>query len=294
LAITNKAFSNGYWLLAYEAAYILKQWIDDAETHALYEEIAGHFDFQPVLSHISRQSEWEKSLNAFLSMGGGKGKSGAKDEQGKYRVVYYVNFKNINIQPVLQTRTAKGAWTTGRNIALKTFYQGKVEGMTQQDYRIAKQVKLSSSYYNGDEYYFQADTLKELVGHPFVFLAGTEDLSVEIVAAQPELRVIKTPKGFTLETDIKDTSDELIVVKETNTRYKVYDLSNQQNQVIEAIKQQKIVVPEAGKDKLMQVLGNFSSHFTVHSDLAVNESTRLEKWPPIRASGFSCCLWAMG
>ena len=276
LQITKKAWSNGYHLLAYEAAYILKQWFNSTQTTLLYEEIAGNFDFQPALSHISRQEDWEKSLNAFLSMGSGNAGAAAKGEQGKHRVVYYVNFKREFIQPVLQSRSAKGAWSAGRNIALKTFYSGNAEGMSDQDFRVSKRVKHSSSYY-GDEYSIPFDSIKELVGHPYVFLDGTTDLSVELIASQPVLQVIKTPKGFTLTTDIKDASQQLILEKETNTRYKIYDLSNQQQKVIEALRQQKIVVPEAGKEKLMQVLGNFSSHFAVHSDLAVSEHAKVKK-----------------
>ncbi|MCX6272663.1 MAG: DEAD/DEAH box helicase [Bacteroidetes bacterium] len=277
LRIINKAYSGGYRLLAYEAAYVMKQWVNDKETIALYEKIAKHFNFQPALSYISKQEEWEKALNAFLSISSGKGNASGKDEQGKYRVVYFVNFNGLYIQPVLQTLTAKGAWSSGRNIALKKFYQGNVEGMTQQDLLVARKVKYSSGYYSADEYYLENDAIKELIGHPYVFLNGTNDLSVELIAAQPVLQVTRIPKGYTLSTDISKTSENLIVIKETNTRYKIYDLTDKQRSVIEAIKQQKITVPEHGKEKLMQVLGIFSSHFLVHSDLSVSENTKFKK-----------------
>lgn len=276
LQITKKAWSNGFRLLAFESAYILKQWYVSSETEALYDTIASKFDFKPAVAHISRQEEWEKSLNVFLSMESGNAKSTGKYQQGKYRVVYYVNFNNRFIQPVLQTRSVKGIWSTGRNISLKSFYAGNTEGMVDQDYRISKQIRYSKSYY-GEEYSLPFETITELIGHPYVFLDGSADVPVELIASQPVLQVIKTPKGFTLATDIKNASQYLIVEKETNTRYKIYELSDQQKKVIEAIMQQKIVVPEAGKEKLMQVLGNFSSHFAVHSDLAVSEHTKVKK-----------------
>jgi len=40
--ISIKAWSNGYLLLAYEAAYVLKQWSDEPERGILYEKIAAH------------------------------------------------------------------------------------------------------------------------------------------------------------------------------------------------------------------------------------------------------------
>jgi len=276
LQITKKAWANGYSVLALESAFVLKQWYESVETELLYEKISADFEFPAVLSQITRQDEWEKALNSFLSIGSVKQGTSAKDDQGKYRVVYYVDFNNLAIQPVLQTRTAK-SWSSGRNIALKTFYAGKTEGMTEQDYRVAKNVKYHSSYYGGDEYYLPDNTIKELVGHPYVFLHGSSDLPVELIDAKPVIQVVKTSKGYTLTTDIKDTLKEIIVEKETNTRYKVYDLSSQQKTVINAIQQQKIVVPDQGKEKLMQVLGNFSAYFTVHSDLSVSESTKVKK-----------------
>jgi len=277
LKLVKKAFENGYKILAYEGAYVLTQWVQNIDSKELYAQIASNFTFEPALSHISRQEEWEKSLNTFLSIAKGKTGTSAKNDTAKHRVVYFINFGNYEIQPVLQTRTSKGAWTAGRNIAMKTFNKCTAEGMTEQDIRLAKRIKFSSSYYGADDYYFPADSIKDLVGHPYLFLYGTNDVSVELIAAQPVLRVVKTAKGYTLSTDIKTSNEKLIVEKETNTRYKVYDLTNQQLSIIKAIQDQKIVVPDQGKDKLMQVLGNFSSHMTVYSDLLATENTKVKK-----------------
>jgi len=278
LRLVRKAYANGYGILAYEAAYVLEKWIQNKESNQLWTKIAANFNYQPALSRISRQEEWEKSLNSFLAIGGsGKTSSTAKDDSGKYRVVYYVNFKSNHIQPVLQSRNAKGVWSTGRNIALKTFSKGKVEGMTEQDYRMSKNVKSSSSYYSGEEFFFKDNSIKDLLGHPYVFLDGTTDVLVELVAAQPVLEVKKTANGYTLSTKIKDVTDKVVVEKETNTRYNVYDLTSQQIGIIQAINAQKIVIPDQGKEKLMHVLGNFSSHLTVHSDLLATDNANVKK-----------------
>ena len=277
LALVNKTWSNGYLILGYDLAYVLKRWYNDEESQAIFKKFEEKLDFQPALSNIFRQEEWEKSLNAFLTLGTGKSSDSGNDEQEKHRVVYYLGEKNLSIQPVLQTRTAKGGWSSGRNIALKTFYQGNVPSMTQQDYRVSKHVRLTAQSYGTEDYCLSKSAIKELVAHPFVFLNGTSDLSVEIIAARPVLKVTKTSKGYALSTDIKEATGTLIFEKETNTRFKVYDLTNQQISVITALNQQKIIVPEQGKEKLMQVLGNFSSHFTVHSDISVSEHTKVRK-----------------
>ncbi len=273
--VAKKAYSNGYLMLAYEAAYALKSWDGNKETEAFFEEIKGNFDFPPALSYLVRQNEWEKAINSLLTIASNKSSASSKDGS-KYRVVYYVNMKRINIQPVLQTKNAKGVWSAGRNIAMKTFQQGTPEGMTEQDFRVSKKVKHSSSYYS-DEYFFSEDAIVELIGHPYVFVEGSADVPIELIASQPIIKVEKTKNGYVLKTDITDTSKKVIITKETNNRYKVYHLTGIQMTIIEAIKLQNVNVPEQGKEKLMQVIGNFSSHFSVHSDLMATESSNVKK-----------------
>lgn len=266
------ANQNGYRILAYEAAYALKAWNPSPETEDLYRATSEGFAHQPALSLVSRQEEWEKSLNAFLAIAKGKSPSASANADGeKYKLVYFVNFKNNHIQPVLQTRTAKG-WSKGRNVALKTFHEGNLEGMTEQDHRIAKHVKrFDNGWGAGVDYLFSENVFRDLAGHPNLYLDGTDFAPVELISVQPALHVRKTAAGYELLTDIKDVSKKLYVEKETNTRYKLYDLNLQQVQLVENVLQQKIVVPELGKEKLMQVLGIFSAHMTVHSDLMATE-----------------------
>ena len=278
LKVVSIAHKNGYLILAYEAAYAMKVWFNSADCVKLYNQISQEMSYKAVFSNISRQEEWEKSLNLLLSMGldGGKSSAKGKDDENKNRVVYYFSPKNNTVQPVLQTRSAKGGWSSGRNIALKTFFGGTVAGMTEQDLRISKTLKRYSNYYDGDYYDFTEKTLVALIGHPYIFLNGTSDVSVELIAAQPQIKVTKTAGGYTLKTDIKPTTDAITLEKETNTRYKLYELSAQQRNIINILSQQKIIVPEQGKDKLIQLLGGFSKHMTVHSDLIASGNERVK------------------
>jgi hypothetical protein len=190
--VVSKAYKAGNLILAYEAAFAMKVWYGSASCEKLYNDIAAEMNYKPVLSLISRQEEWEKSLNLLLTVGIDKAKSGGKEKDGesKNRVVYYFTPKTNEIQPILQTRTAKNGWSGGRNIALKTFFGGNVAGMTDQDFRVAKSMKHYSSYYDGDYYDFTEKSLKELIGHPYIFLNGTNDVPVELIAAQPEIKIV--------------------------------------------------------------------------------------------------------
>lgn len=276
IEVVQKAIQNGYALQAYEAAYCLLQWNDDPKVKKLYDDLAQKFGFRPAISQISRQEDWEKTLNGLLSLGVDKGASMAVKVESKSRVVYYVDFDHGHIQPVLQTRNKSG-WSAGRNIALRTFKRGEVESMTEQDFKVASKVQVyQRNYYGTDDFDLPMTAIKDLVGHPYVFLMRSKDVLVDLVEAKPSIVVVKSGKGYTLKSELDGSLDKLMVEKETNTRYKIYDLSTKQLAILNAIKQDKIVIPEIGKEKLMQVLGQFSLHLTVHSDLMVTENNNVK------------------
>ncbi|MDR3268870.1 MAG: DEAD/DEAH box helicase, partial [Tannerella sp.] len=273
-ALAEKACNSGFTILAFEAAYISKKCFNDNRSNELYDKIASELSYQPVLSHIRHQEDWEKSLNLLLGLKATAKKGKTANTENKTRVVYFFNPQNHNIQPVLQTRQVKG-WTTGRNIALKTFFEGKPQGMVEQDFKIAKTIKYYDDYYD-DFYEFTENVYPQLAGHPYIFLDKSNNVPVEFTATQPIIKVEKSNRAYVLTTDLTAT-DRIVVQKETYTRYKVYELTAQQQQIIKILLEQKITVPERGKEKLIELLGTFSAlGMNVHSDLLASESAQTE------------------
>ena len=265
--IVKKAIDAGYWILGYEAALVAKIWFDEKRFDDLYHDLSAVLNYQPAILRINRQEDWEKSLNLLLGMKTKTATAKNKNNTEKsVRVVYYFNPKNNNIQPVLQSRQAKG-WSKGRNIAMKTFYGANVEGMTDQDIRVSKHVRYHDGYY--ENYYdFDEKVFVELIGHPYIFLENSNDMPVEFVAAQIVVSINKTSKGYQLVTDLKQADKFIFIEKETNTRYKVYHLTDKQMRIIKIINDQPITVPESGKAKLTELLGTLSAEgLAVHSDL---------------------------
>ena len=267
--LIKRSFKADNYLMAYEAAYVINEWFGDSETESCYEQIASKMSYKPVASLINKVENWEKSLNLiFNALGGVNKKSNANVAVvDKYRIVYTFNPNNFEIQPILQTRNAKGLWSAGRNVAMKTFYEGKANGMTDKDLRVARCMNYYKGYYDSDWYEFTKPALLELIGHPYLFLANTKDVPVEFVAAKPEVKVSKKKKGYTLESDIKEHDSSIFLKKETNTRYRVYNLDKTVLELISILSTEQVSVPEEGKDKLVQLLGEISKHVTIQSDL---------------------------
>lgn len=262
-----RAYAGGFALLAYEAAYVVNRWFDNAEVQAVLQALSGERGYEPILSHFHVAEEWETSLNAFLALGVGKGSARATvPGEDKNRIVYWFNPSCKGIRPVLLSRTARGNWTKGRNIALKTFQEGQVEGMTDQDRKIATHVKRREGGWGYTVTYdFSDSVFKDMAGHPFIYLEDSDFIPIELVASQPAIEVKKCAGGYTLSTSIQEP-DRVQLVKETNTRFLVYDLTLEQRALIARVNEQNVVVPERGKEKLLQVLNVFSSRMAVHSD----------------------------
>ncbi len=272
LKTVEKAYEAEYYALAHEAAYALKTWFDVPETNDLFAKTEAKLDYQPVISHIARHEAWEKSLNLLLGLGAARQRKSTKDKEASSRVIYLISPTKGEIQPVLQSRTAKGTWTAGRNIALKTFFEGKTPGMTEQDLRVSKTISQESGYYYGNSSYsFSERAIVELAGHPLLFLMGGKEIPIELIATQPEIKVTKTSKGYALQSDVNESKKDIFLIKETNTRYKVYELTPMQKELIGILSRQIIVIPEQGRKKLSEALGGISKFATVHSDLFTDE-----------------------
>jgi SNF2 family DNA or RNA helicase len=260
--IVRQAFENRHYLLAYETVFLLAKWSSDDEYRQLFEDIAAKLKYQPALSLVKHPAAWEKQLNAYFSLGAVQAVIQRETENNKTRVAYCFFPKYNYAIPILQTRNAAGVWSAGRNIAISTFADLKVDCMTEQDRRIAAA--------NSSSYHLELPAIAEMVGHPYVFLENSNIL-VELFAAQPVLSVVKSSgKTCRIKCDIKNPDTGVMILKETNTRYRVYNLTVSQCEIIDAVSK-SVPVPEEGYEKLMRLLQHFSAHVQVHSDLVVNE-----------------------
>jgi SNF2 family DNA or RNA helicase len=258
-----KVFENRHHVLAYEAAYLLKKWFPSDSNKRLFDEIAAKMKYQPALSRLKHPEQWEKQLNSYFALEAVQTVMRQESDNGKTRVAYRF-FSSVGViyaMPILQTRNSAGVWTVGRNIGMSNFKAHKVDCMTEQDKRIAK-----LSDFGG----INRTAIFEMIGHPYVFLGNTNML-VELVASQPVISVVRSfGKTYRMECDIINPSEGVLIQKETNTRYRIYNLTKFQCDIIKALEKSK-PIPEQGYEKLMQILKHFSAYAQIQSDLIVGD-----------------------
>lgn len=266
--LLSKGIENGYRLLTYEYLFLLK------DNGTSYEELAAFIGNKPALSLLQKVPDWERLLNTLLL---------ADEKQVKkekpvieIRLVYLIDFYNLSIHPVQQTLQG-GEWSKGRSVELKKLKEGKVEGMTEQDFRIGATIRKETHYsYGGETYAFEEKVWSEIAGHPYLFLMEQPTVVVEIVKGVPELFVNKAGNGFIFNSNVGEATSDTVVIKETINRLKVIKLTSQQRALLQTLKQID-VVPETGKDKLLQAIQSIGTHITVHSNLDETTSNIKQK-----------------
>ncbi|MCA1744213.1 MAG: DEAD/DEAH box helicase, partial [Bacteroidales bacterium] len=256
--------NNGLWLFLNEMIFVL-----EATGNKLPQDVAIPADVKlppSLMSRVPRLEKWEQTLEGLISLVDPIAEDKRKIDVDT-RICYLVNPERGFVQPLLQTCGATGRWTRGRNISLKRFKEDMVEGLTEQDKRVAKGITTGYGYRGSKEYYIDGDkALPELCGHPYLFLFANPDIPIELVRGEPDLITEETPKGIRLKTNIIDSFKDIVVVKETQTRFKVVALNAQQRSAVRMINE-GILIPAKGRKKLLKVVEQLSGIMSVQSDM---------------------------
>lgn len=236
-----------------------KEWIESQQKMGIVS----------ILPIVEFREKWQRSLDALLGLKGTRRGSGSgKLAKKSSRLVWLVDFEGQEIQPKEQTLNKSGGWSKGRNVALKRLKEGGVKSMTEQDMKMVSAVKMYTGwgYYGGSDYFIDFDKgVKALVGHPFVFRMDSPGVAVEISEKQPEL-IVEERKGY-FEVRFNESFFEAgsYLLKETPTRYHILEVTKKHEEINRLLENGHLKIPEKGKDKLVEVIGNLSSIVTVQS-----------------------------
>lgn len=232
---------------------------------------------------IETEEDWERALNALTTLSNNNQTKRISDK----RLIWLVDFLNGYIQPKKQSLGKNGLWSDGKNVALKRLHKNELESMTPQDMKISSGIykESSSSYWGGgDEYYINREkSFKEMIGHPLLFLYDNPVVGVELVKGNPELIIEKTNGKYEISFNEKFDAKGITVIKETPTRFKLIEITEELLNIRISLGKHKLFVPEKGKERLLTAVKSLSSFVTVHSDMAEDKSI-----PSIQANPQTC------
>ena len=235
------------------------------------EKLQAELGFAPVGNLIPPVEEWERVLKVLTVVAESfQGKKETDSKVNETRVAWLLDFEREEVQPVEQ-KFSKNGWSNGRNIALKRLFERDVKNLTEQDAAAVKKSLRRSrdySYYGSDFYEFDWEkAVAALIGHPNLFLYKNPSVNVHLVKGEPALIVREIKDNLELSFDTKFFAEGFLVRKETETRYKVIEITRQHLDIAGSLQSGKLKIPAKGRESLMKAIQMLSTKIAIQSDL---------------------------
>ncbi len=274
----DKAQGSDYtWLAAELSALLAYLDHDKVKNRKLSTKLHKKYSTESCVHLVTMLPKWEKTLNALLLI---TELSKTTQPAAEQRLVWLFNhsetYNDCYITPRLQKISKKGSWTKGRPVALKNLYKNhqNLGGLTEQDLRICLAIRedyYRASYGYGSTEYTIDNTIAipALVGHPLLFLEDSPSVRVDLVEAQPEMQLVKEKGKLKLTVfpaRAHENVRDVVVVKDTPTRYKYIRFSSQHDEIVNVLVEE-LTIPKSGEKLAAKVVDALSPIITVHSDL---------------------------
>jgi superfamily II DNA or RNA helicase len=207
-------------------------------------------------SLMAVKAPWERALESIEAMLNPARPAQPEPAAKTKRLVWQVDPEFGEVQPVEQSLQARG-WSAGRPVSLKRLHQGdpRLDYLDDFDRRVVRTIHRSVDGWNrhGQEHFacLPDRTLPALIGHPRVFDATSPTQSVDLVEGRPELVLSADRGGFRLTLSHAAKSPGAWIEIEAPGRWRVVVVDEKAVEAAAILSDRGIVVPEAGRDRLV-------------------------------------------
>ena len=266
------AVSGGYpWAAAEFAQLSARVRTDDREADSVRKD-HERLGTVPVSDAIREEQPWQRGLRALERMadrvGAGPATHGSTSRL-TWRIA--VDGQSKSVKPYEQKRSQAGRWSKGKAVTLKRLHsRTNLAFMTLQDERVCQAIEAEPLGYSGrSSYSLNADkALEALAGHPLVFRTDSPNTRLEVVRAEPELRVTTHGRKVKIELVPEPHEDGgVAVTAETPTRLTVTAFGPSHREIFAVIGTQGLVAPTGSRDEIVRAVSSVSALVTVHSDI---------------------------
>jgi superfamily II DNA or RNA helicase len=273
--VVRQADSAGFYFVAAQAASVLGH-LGDAAQRAYAAGLRARYGFADLSVWFAHQPAWQRQLTALINL---RQDAQAAGPAGAARLVWLISYEArygvTQLEPREQKRDARGAWSKGRVVGLKRLHEeaAQIDFLTPQDIQVAAAIAPCRDFYGAATRY-EIDAARAsaaLVGHPLVFWHESPDTRVELLAGAPEL-LIKAQHGqlaLSLQPPLADASGDVLVSKETPTRLRVINITDEHRRIA-AIVGDGMTVPLHAEQQVLRAIGAVSTLVTVQSDIGGN------------------------
>ena len=274
-SFAQQASANGFDWVAAECAEALARY---AKLHAGEAKSAP-----PSPTHLrlgtttladlaKRAEEWEYGLKALEQLAFRAGNKADAKRPGatlKRRLIWKLDndYDRILVEVREQRQNKNGSWTKGRRVALQRLVveAAKMEFLLPQD-REAVAAMAVRRYWDGQEHYFGAKSVYALAGHPHVCNSRGE--SIDVVRRDPELSIDEVDGGnvvVRIEPYVKEEGRDYLAVLSDERRCEVTHFTPQHRGLCNALGENGLTLPAAGKPRLLEAVSSLASQIRVQS-----------------------------
>ncbi|MCU0734707.1 MAG: DEAD/DEAH box helicase [Methylotetracoccus sp.] len=271
----------GYgWLAAEMAALIAQINPRDSETHSRAEAFEQAAGIRLLVNRTPREEAWERALNAIKNTVG-RPPVVSKDEGAEYRLAWLLSrdrasYLGFALEAREQKRNASGGWTKGKTLSMKKVVElaELAPYFSERDRRVAAHIA-PNRYTN--IYAMSNRAWLAMIGAPAVHWKDS-GVAVELVAAEPELRVRKKANGERVRIEfwpLCDEDESVVLAEDGLTRLKIVELKPEHHRLAQIIGK-GIDAPVSAQERILASLGAVSALVTIHSDIGGSELAAAE------------------
>lgn len=258
------------WVAMEATALLVRAGRQSPERRDLLEQIQNRTGMRSFVLPLEVEEPWRKNLQALIGIGESPETASSSRKGGETRMIWMVKKygERLDVRPMEQKMTASGAWSKGRNIALKRIFEkSQLDFATEEDLAICASLRTTSQYYHGDFYFLQDLLLPALVGHPRLFLEDSPLQKVEFVRGEPEIVVSRNGSMLLIKQTSILPEGDFLLVEETPTRFKVIKITTEHRRIAGILGRAGLEVPESAGADVMAAVAAISSFALVHSDI---------------------------
>ncbi len=273
--------ANGFdWLAAEMSAFIAKTDPAAVDHQNQMVEFETRMGCKLLLHRIQREELWERALKA-ISNTASKPKITKEKIPVETRLAWYVtpdyeHSVGYKVEVKEQTRNAKGGWSKGKAVSFKRLRENSTDitGLIEQDARAINHISIDRW---NNTYQLSERGWLALAGHTNLFWKDS-GVALELVTAEPELRVKKIPESEQVHISFwpELTEDQKVVItKDGLTRLKAIELKPEHHRLASIIGN-GLEAPLLAQERILASLSSVSSLVTIHSDIGGTELSAAE------------------
>ncbi len=271
------ASENGYDLMTLAYAEILEK-ISHQKTdlQELISNLRAKTSVISLVSILEPEEPWKRSLQALIHATGDSRNNVTEQD---IRLVWMIEYKKnrISISPREQKRGISGEWSKGKPLSLARLYESdKLPYLSMQDRKVCRAInKTHNQETHSTAFSFDLEkALLNLIGHPLLFLSKSPSTPVEFIAGEPELLVEERGDQLHIRFAQSIADGNITVFRDTPTRFKIISITENHRRIAQITGKDGLIVPKEASEQVLAAIGNISSFMTVHSAIAVDQSSR--------------------